>query len=331
MKTWFPVFLVALLLALAEGFVEAQQRAKVPRVAYLGGTAPRLFEAFQQGLRELDYVEGHNIIVERGITQEDTWALHSRAAELVRLKPEVIVVASASAADATLNATRTIPIVLTDPGVDPVATGLVATLERPGGNVTGVGGMATQLGGKWLELLKEAIPGVRRVTVFWHQNQKRTIPLWKEVEITARSLRVELLPIHVWYKRGGIGARIRSDDLGIAFRGARRRGAEALIVLAGGYDLTRTAQLALQHRLPAIYWQAGFTEAGGLMAYGPKLQEQHRRAAYFVDKILKGAKPADLPLERPTQFELVINLKAAKEIGVTIQPEVLMFADRVIK
>ena len=124
MKTWFPVFLVALLLALAEGFAEGQQRAKVPRVAYLGGTAPRLFEAFQQGLRELDYVEGHNIIVERGITQEDTWALHSRAAELVRLKPEVIVAASASAADATLNATRTIPIVLTDPGVDPCCDGL---------------------------------------------------------------------------------------------------------------------------------------------------------------------------------------------------------------
>ena len=307
MKTWVPVFLIAVLLALAEGFAEAQQRAKVPRVAYLGGTAPRLFEAFQQGLRELDYVEGHNIIVERGITHESAWALHSRAAELVRLKPEVIVAASASAADATLNATRTIPIVLTDPGVDPVATGLVATLERPGGNVTGVGGMATQLGGKWLELLKEAVPGVRRVAVFWHQDDKRGIPLWKELEIAARSLRVELLPIHVWYRRGSFGS--RSDHLGIAFRDATRRGAEALIVLAGGYDLTRTAQLALQHRLPAIYWQAGFTEAGGLMAYGPKLQEQHRRAAYFVDKILKGAKPADLPLERPTQFELVINLK----------------------
>ena len=157
MKTWVPAFLIAVVLSLAEGLAESQQRAKVPRVAYLGGTAPRLFEAFQQGLRELDYVEGQNIIVEGGITHES--ALHSRAAELVRLKPEVIVVASASAADATLNATRTIPIVLTHPGVDPIATGLVATLERPGGNVTGVGGMATQVGGKWLELLKEAIRG----------------------------------------------------------------------------------------------------------------------------------------------------------------------------
>ena len=327
MKTWVPAFLIAVVLSLAEGLAESQQRAKVPRVAYLGGTAPRLFEAFQQGLRELDYVEGQNIIVEGGITHES--ALHSRAAELVRLKPEVIVVASASAADATLNATRTIPIVLTDPGVDPIATGLVATLERPGGNVTGVGGMATQVGGKWLELLKEAIPGVRRVAVFWHQDDKRGIPLWKELEIAARSLRVELLPIHVWYRRGSFGS--RSDHLGIAFRDAMGRGAEALIVLAGGYDLTRTAQLALQHRLPAIYWQAGFTEAGGLMTYGPKLQEQHRRAAYFVDKILKGAKPADLPLERPTQFEVVINLKTAKEIGVTVHPEVLMWADRVIE
>ena len=292
MKTWFPFFLVALLLALAEGFAEGQQRAKVPRVAYLGGTAPRLFEAFQQGLRELDYVEGQNIIVERGITHES--ALHSRVAELVRLKREVIVAASASAADATLNATRTIPIVLTDPGVDPVATGFVASLERPGGNVTGVGAMATQLGGKWLELLKEAVPGVRRVAVFWHQHDKRGIPLWKEVEIAARSLRVELLPIHAWYIRGSHG--LRSDHLGIAIRDAKRRGAEGLIVLAGSYDLTRTAQLALQHRLPAIYWRAGFAEAGGLMAYGPKLQEQHRRAAYFVDKILKGAKPGDLTL-----------------------------------
>jgi putative tryptophan/tyrosine transport system substrate-binding protein len=329
MKTWFPAFLVALVLVLAEGFAEAEQRTKVPRVGYLGWTSPRLFEAFQQGLRELDYVEGQNIIVERETTQEDAWALHSRAAQLVRLKPEVIVAASASAGDTALNATQTIPIVLTDPGVDPVATGLVASLERPGGNVTGVGGMAIQLGGKWLELLKEAVPGVRRVAVFWHQDDKRGIPLWKEVEIAARSLRVELLPIHVWYTRSRSGS--RSDHLGIAFRNATRRGAEALIVLAGGYDLTRAAQLALQHRLPAIYWRAGFTEAGGLMAYGPKLQEQHRRAASFVDKILKGAKPSDLPVERPTQFELVINLKTAKEIGVTIHPEVLMFADRVIK
>ena len=173
MKTWFPAFLIAVVLASAEGFAGAQPRTKVSRVGYLGENAPQLFEAFQQGLRELDYVEGHNIIVERGFTQEGTWSLHSRAVELVRLRPEVIVAASASAADATFNATRTIPIVLTDPGVDPVATGLVATQERPGGNVTGVGGMATQLGGKWLELLKEAVPGVRRVAVFWHQDDKR--------------------------------------------------------------------------------------------------------------------------------------------------------------
>jgi putative tryptophan/tyrosine transport system substrate-binding protein len=327
MKIWFPAFLIALVLALAEGFAEAQQRANVPRVGYLGESAPRLFGAFQQGLRELNYVEGQNIIVERGITQEDAWGL--RAAELVRLKPEVIVAASASAGDIALNATRTIPIVLTDPIADPVATGLVASLERPGGNVTGVGGMATQLGGKWLELLKEAVPGMRRVAVFWHQDDKRGLPLWKEVEIAARSLRVELLPIHVWYFKGSFGS--RSDHLGIAFREAARGGADGVIVLAGGHDVARTAQLALQHRLPAIYWRAGFTEAGGLIAYGPNLQEQHRRAAYFVDKILKGAKPSDLPMERPTQFELVINLKTAKEIGVTIKPEMLMFADRVIK
>jgi putative ABC transport system substrate-binding protein len=329
MKTLIPAFLIALILALAGGFALAQQRTTAPRVGYLGESDPRLFEAFQQGLRELDYVEGQNIIVERGITQEGARALQLRAAELVRLKPEVIVTASASAADATLNATRTIPIVLTDPVADPVATGLVARLERPGGNVTGVGGMATQLGGKWLELLKEAVPGTRRIAVFWHQDDKRGTRLWNEVEIAARSLRVELLPIHVWYFRGSFGS--RSDHLGNAFRDATRRGAEALIVLADGYDLSRSAQLALQHRLPAIYWKAEFAEAGGLIAYGPKPQEQHRRAAYFVDKILKGAKPGDLPVERPTQFELVINLKTAKDIGVSIQPEVLMFADRVIK
>jgi putative ABC transport system substrate-binding protein len=329
MKMLVAAFLIALVLALVGGFASAQQRAQIPRVGYLDERAPLLFEAFQQGLRELNYVEGQNIIVERGIAQEGAGALHSRAAGLVRLKPEAIVVASASAADATLNVTRTIPIVLTDPGVDPVATGLVARLERPGGNVTGVGGMATQLGGKWLELLKETVPEVRRVAVFWNQNQKRTIPLWNEVEIAARSLRVELLPIHVWYFRGSFGS--RSDHLGNAFRDATRRGAEALIVLADGYDLSRSAQLALQHRLPAIYWKAEFAEAGGLIAYGPKPQEQHRRAAYFVDKILKGAKPGDLPVERPTQFELVINLKTAKDIGVSIQPEILMFADRVIK
>jgi putative ABC transport system substrate-binding protein len=329
MKKWFLVFLIALVLSSVAGFADAQQRAKVPRVGYLGERAPLLFEAFQQGLRELDYVEGQNIIVDRGIAQESPAELQSRAAELVRLKPEVIVAASALAGGTILNATRTIPIVLTDPGVDPVATGLVASLERPGGNVTGVGSMAMRLGGKWLELLKEAVPGVRRVAVFWNQNQKRTIPLWNEVEIAARSLRVELLPIHVWYFRGSF--RSRSDHLGNAFRDAARRGAEALIVLADGYDLSRSAQLALQHRLPTIYWKAEFAEAGGLIAYGPKPQEQHRRAAYFVDKILKGAKPGDLPVERSTQFELVINLKTAKEIGVTIQPEVLMFADRVIK
>ena len=327
MITRVPFFLIAVLLALSAGFAGAQQRAKLPKIGILDefqNPSTVILESFRQGLNELGYVEQRNIILEPRFSFGQTSRYHDLAAELVRLQVNVIVAQAAPAMYAAIGATKTIPLVMTFPG-DPVSEGFVGSLERPGGNVTGVSGLVTELGGKWLELLKEAIPSVRRVLVLWNPRSEDRFPTWKGVELAARSLQVDLTWVEVRIQR----------DLARAFRPATYWGrADAFIVLPGGIfggNKSEIVDLALRSRLPGIFWRGDFANEGGLMAYGAKRTEQSRRAAYCVDKILKGAKPGDLPVERPTQFELVINLKTAKEIGVTIQPEVLMFADRVIK
>lgn len=321
----FPPLLIALVLALSESFAGAQQPGKIPRIGISGIAYPSssVFESFKQGLRELGYIEGQNIIVEPRFSYDTVGRHEQFAAELVRFNVDVIVALSTPALVAAMGHTKTIPIVMTFIG-DPVTSGFIASRERPGGNVTGVGGLAEGLGGKWLELLKETVPGVSRVGVLVNPpSEKRTQDL-KAVEAAARSLRVELQPARAE----------RSRDIGGAFTWATRGQADALIVLPGfgfGKDASYIAGLTLKRRLPAIFWRADFARAGGLMAYGASTRDQSRRAAYVVDKILKGAKPAELPVEVPKNFELVINLKTAKELGVTIPPKVLAWADGVIR
>jgi putative ABC transport system substrate-binding protein len=337
-KRTFLFVLIITLLALTGGFAGAQQATKVPRIGYLGLDDPssHLFKSFRQGLREVGYTEGQNIILEPRFAYGNNWRLNGLAAELVGLNVNAIVTQNTPALNAARNATRTIPIVMVYLG-DPVAVGIVASRERPGGNVTGVSGMATELGGKWLELLKETVPGISRVAVLWSAGFEME-PTMKGMQATARSLGVELqsaqvkayaAPLGFGYWRGP-----GSRSIGGAFNWATRGQVGAFILLPSsilGENLDYIADLGLKKRLPGIFWREDFAEAGGLMAYGASQTEQFRRAAFAVDKILKGAKPAELPVELPTQFKLVINLKTAKEIGVTIPPDMLMFADRVIK
>jgi putative ABC transport system substrate-binding protein len=334
MRTTILSVLIVAVLSLAAGSARAQQQtAKVPRIGILGLAYPSspFLQSFRQGLRELGYIEGQNIILETRSSRGDDGRLDERlndlAAEMVRLQVDVIVAQSTLATYAAMSATKTIPIVMASTG-DPVASGMVASLERPRGNVTGVSGLPTGLGGKMLELLKDTVPGVSRVAVLWNEGPEKIAPAWKAmrkgVEVAARSLGVELQALEVR----------RPGDLAGAFRAATTGRADAFIALPG-VDLAANgreiAELALKSRLPGIFWRADFAEAGGLIAYGLNRFEQSRRAAYFVDKILRGAKPAELPVETPMRFELVINLKTAKEIGITIPPSVLAWADRVIK
>lgn len=324
------VFVATLACAQAPG---GAQPTKVPRVGYLSTSLPqrssppsdwserRLVESFQLGLRELGYLEGQNIILQTGFGAE--WQLHDLAAGLVQLKVDVIVAQGAGSLRAAMKATNTIPIVMTFVG-NAASEGFVASLERPGGNVTGVSGLTPELGGKWLELLKETIPSVRRVAVLWNPRSEDNFPTWKDVDLSARTLGVDLQ----W-----LAVRNRNDVVS-AFRSATFGRADAFIVLPGGIffgNMPEIVDLAHKSRLPGISWRGDFAEIGGLMAYGANRPEQSRRAAYVVDKILKGAKPAELPVELPKSFELVINLKTANELGITIPPRVLAWADRVIK
>jgi len=321
-------------LALAEPSAEAQQPGKVPLIGYLNvplrqddsfpsGFRRGLNEPFRQGLRELGYVEGQNFILQPGIG--DDGQFQNLAAGLVQLKVDVIVAQTPAAISAAMKATKTVPIVMNSPA-DPVLLGFVGSLERPGGNVTGLSGLTTELGGKWLELVKETIPNARRVAVLWNQGAEYHFPTWKSVELAARSLKVDIEWVEI---RNIIDIRRR-------FRSAIWGKPDAFIVLpgfAGGRNLQEIAEIGLKNRIPGMFWRTDLDleQMGGLMAYGANRAEQSRRAAYFVDKILKGAKPAELPVELPKSFELVINLKTAKEIGVTIPPGVLAWADRVIK
>ncbi len=308
-------------------FVDAQQPGKIPRIGLLSPFSPSAtalwHQAFRQGLRDLGWVEGKNISIEYRYAEGRSDRLPELAADLVRLKVNIIVAAVNTDALAAKNATRTIPIVVASAG-DPVAIGLVASLAHPGGNITGLSQISPELAGKRLELLKEIVPKLSRVAVLWNP-QGTTSPLsWKEIQLPARELGVQLHSLEVR----------SSSDFDKAFEDATRARAGALAIMpdplfAG--NLKRIADLAAKSHLPSIFHLTEFVDSGGLVAYGVDRSDQFRRAATYVDKILKGTKPADLPVEQPTKFELVINLKTAKQIGLTIPPNVLARADKVIK
>jgi putative ABC transport system substrate-binding protein len=306
---------------------EAQQPKKVPRIGWLTGAplsanAERR-EAFRQGLRELGYVEGKNIVVEWRAAEGKLDRLSALAAELVRLKVDVIVTTGPTPTRAAKEATVTIPIVMAQ-DIDPVGTGFVASLARPGGNITGLATLAPEISGKQLELLREILPRLSRVAVLWASSNPGNAQQLKETERAAGALGVKLQHLDV----------LGPKDIETAFRTASKGRADAVLVLQSGVVIahrTEIPELAIKSRLPAIYPRSEFVEDGGLMSYGASFTDMDRRAATYVDKILKGAKPADLPVEQPTKFELVINLKAAKQIGLTIPPNVLARADKVIK
>jgi putative tryptophan/tyrosine transport system substrate-binding protein len=318
--------LIAVMLLAVAVIAEAQQPKNVPRIGYLlegsSSSAADRVDTFRDGLRDLGYVEGKNIVIDYRYAEGKFDRFPELAAELVRLKVYVIVAVSTVAARAAKNATRTIPIVALSG--DPVETGLVASLARPGGNVTGLASLAPELSTKRLELLKEIVSKVSLVAVLWNPNGPAPVLAFKETQLAAKRLGLLLQSLEV---RG-------PDDFESAFGGAIRERASALLVISDPLTNThqrRIVELAAKNRLPAIYPIREFVQAGGLMAYAPDRLEQYRRVAYYVDKILKGAKPADLPVEQPTKFEFVINLKAAKQIGLTIPPNVLARADKVIR
>jgi putative ABC transport system substrate-binding protein len=308
---------------------EAQQPAKVPRIGFLSPSSPsdprtqRNLEAFRQGLLKLGYVEGQNIAVEVRWAEGKYDRLPGLATELVRLKVDVLVGVGDPAIQAAKEATRTIPIVMAVVH-DPIVTGLVASLARPGGNITGLSIMAPELVGKQLELLKEVLPKVSRVALLWNPAEASNAPQLREAEVAARALGVRLQPLEVRAPSG----------IDSAFAAMTRERAGAVIVLVDALlndHRTRIAAFATKSRLPAVHGIREHAEAGGLMAYGASVSAMHRRAATFVDKILKGAKPADLPVEQPTKFELIVNLKTAKALGLTIPQAVLVRADEVIR
>jgi putative ABC transport system substrate-binding protein len=326
----FCFALCALLVALGLS-AEGQQAKKVTRIGYLSigdpATESTRSEAIQLALRELGYIEGQNIAIEYRYGEGKQDRLPELAAELVRLKVDIIVVAGGRPViRPAMNATKTIPIVMMGQGLDPVKEGFVESLARPGGNVTGFTNLNRELGGKRLELLKEAVPKVARVAVVYDPSIPGTTHEVKEdLPVAARALG---LTIRSWEVRD-------ADGFQKVFAGLSKERPDGLYVPGGGRVITayrkRIADFALKSRLPSIYNLREAADAGGLMSYGPDIAESYRRVAYYMDRILKGAKPADLPIERPTKFELVINLKTAKQIGLTIPQSVLFRADKVIK
>jgi putative ABC transport system substrate-binding protein len=304
---------------------QAQQPTKIVRIGYLnpGDPVSRTYrtEAFRQGLKDLGYIEGKNVIIEYRFAEARIDRLPELARDLVHLKVDVIFAGSLPATEAAKNATQMIPIVTSSQ--DPVQSGLVAGLPRPAGNITGLANLTSELVGKRLELLKEVIPQLSRVAVLWTPSTPESTT-WRRTEVAAQSLGVQLRAAEVRDR----------DDLEAAFAVIKRERAEAVFMIRSPIvnDLTRRiANLAAESRLPAIYDEKRFPQLGGLMSYGTDLADVDRRAAIYIDKILKGAKPADLPVERPTKFELVINLKTAKALGLKIPAHLLMEAATVIE
>jgi len=325
---WRKIFCVALigaLLALCSS-AEAQQQKKIPRIGYLGvgslNTNTYRTDAFRQGLRQLGYVEGKDLVIEDRNAEGKLDRLNELAAELVRLKVDVIVTRGPSSTRAAKAATTTIPIVMAqDP--DPVGNGFVASLAHPGGNITGLSSLAPEISGKQLELLKEIIPKLSRVAVIWTSTVPGQTLQLREIGLAAGPLSVQLQSLDV----------LGPKDIETAFRAASEQRAEAFVILGRGFlgQRTRILEYVVKSRLPAIHSEPQYVEAGGLMSYGVNVTDLDRRAATYVDKILKGAKAGDLPVEQPKKFELIVNLKAAKQIGLTIPPNVLARADRVIR
>ena len=325
-KTVIGLALGSILLALGLP-AQAQQPRKISRIGYLSSGDPvsrgYRIEAFRQGLKELGYTEGKNIIIEYRFAEARSDRLPELARELIGLKVDIIFAGGTPATEAAKNATRTLPIVTSSD--DPVGRGLVAGLPRPGGNITGLTNLAVQLVGKRLELLKEVIPGLSRVALLCNPSNPRSDLGMRETEVVAQSVGVQLHVAEVQDR----------DDLERAFAALKRDRAEALITLRTPLIVNDLAKpiihLADKSRLPAIYDDRIFPQLGGLMSYGVNLADLDRRAATYIDKILKGAKPADLPVEQPTKFDLVINLKTAKALGLKIPAHLLMEADRVIE
>jgi putative ABC transport system substrate-binding protein len=328
-KKVISVALCALLYALCF-YVEAQQPAKIPRIGYVSATGdpntpgPNV-EGFRQGLRDFGYLEGKNILVEYRYVEGKGERNPSFVAELVQLKVDVLVFGGPGGIRAAKQATKALPIVIVAQE-DPVAAGYIDSLARPGGNSTGLTRLTRELSGKRLELLTEVVPKISRVGVLWEMNEKSPSQAFgfKEYEAAARALKIQLQSLEV---RG-------SNDFEGAFRAAAKGRMNALIMIRNPV-LTRhqkqIADLAIKNRLPSMFESSDFVEAGGLASYSSNDADQFRRAAYYVDRILKGAKPADLPVEQPTKFEFIINLKTAKQIGLTIPPEVLARANKLIK
>jgi putative tryptophan/tyrosine transport system substrate-binding protein len=322
---WVAICAIAFTFAFG-GASSAQQTTKVPQIGYLGGVSlsanTARHEAFRQGLRELGYVEGKNIAIDWRSADGKLERLPGLAAEMVRVKVDAIVTSGASATRAAKEAANTIPIVMTnDP--DPVGDGIVPSLARPGGNITGLSSLAPELNGKRLEILREVIPKLSRLAVL-RVSTNSAVGQVKELELAAKAFGVELQYLDV----------LDSKNIETTFGAVSKWRADGVLVLSGGIISAQRGQiagLAVKNRLPVIYHESRYVQAGGLLAYGVNLSDLDRRAATYVDRILKGAKPADLPVEQPTKFELFINLKTAKQIGVTIPSSVLARADRVIK
>jgi putative ABC transport system substrate-binding protein len=311
--------------------VQAQQPEKIPRIGYIArraaptvGAPDAGANAFREGLRDLGYIEGKNIFIEYRYAEEKQERISSLVGEIIQLNVDVLVSPSLPIIRAAKQATKTIPIVMIA-NADPVATGMIDSLARPGGNVTGLARLTRDLGGKRLQLLVEAVPRITRVGILWDANAPGPAISFKEYETAARSLKIPFQSLEV---RGS------SDDLTGAFQAADKEKTNALVVVTSTTLLRqqkRISDLAIKHRLASMHESSGWVEAGGLMSYSTNDLEIFRRAAFYVDKILKGIKPADLPVEQPMKFEFVANLKTAKQIGLTIPQRVLARADRVIK
>ena len=318
--------LLALLLMMTAAVAEAQQ-TKIHRLGVLTPRSPSdsavWHQAFREGLHDLGWVEGKNITIEYRYAQGNRDRLPDLAAELLALKVEVVVVVSVHAARAIQQINKAIPVVMAS-AADPVQLGLVASLARPGSNITGLSEITPEMAGKRLELLKEMVPKLSRVAVIWDPGNDASALSWKEVQSPARQLDLYLHSLEARSPK----------DFAKAFEDATKARSGALAVMPAqlfGANLKRIVDLAAKSRLPSIWHLSEFVESGGLAAYGPDRSDQFRRAATYVDKILKGAKPADLPIEQPKKFELIINLKAAKQIGLAVPPNVLARADRVIR
>ena len=324
-KTGLSSILIVVLFAVAFAVkTEAQPGPKIPRVGilFIGGRDQPHLEAFKQGLRERGYIEGKNIAFEYRYAEGREDRLPELAAELVQVKVDVIVVTADISAQAAQRATKTIPIVVTTG--DPVAWGLADSLAKPGGNVTGLSVLLADLSGKRVEILKETFPKLTRLAALWNPTERVASPVFKETSAAAQALSLQLHSFEVQTLQDIENALVEIPKL---------RSSALLVLLTPLVTLhsKRIVELALKQHLPGMYPTRQFAEEGGLMAYGPLIGDLYRRAATYVDKILKGAKPADLPVEQPTKFEFVISLKTAKQIGVTIPPNVLARADTVIK